>query len=96
MDIRTFAVAVQMEEVGHRISFDIERMANMAEFDSKLCFGDEEDAMRRFETAASKLREANKLFASGASDLMVGYSKLCTATSDDQKFLEEYARKFLN
>jgi hypothetical protein len=95
MDIRTFAVAVQMHDTGYRIDMGIERMAKMADFEAKMCFGDEEDAMRDFELAASKLREARELFESGASDLMIGFSKLGTATGDEKGVLEGYARGFL-
>ena len=95
MEIRTFAVAVQMEEIGHRIKLDIERMANMAEFDVQMCFADEEDAEKQFELAAQKLREAGELFASGAADFMLGYAKLGTATKEDREVLNGYARKFL-
>ena len=84
-----------MEEIGHRIKLDIERMASMAEFDSQMCFADEEDAERHFESAAQKLREANKLFAEGGADLMIGYAKLGSATDDDRTVLNGYARKFL-
>ena len=96
MEIRTFAVAVQMEEIGHRVKLDIERMAKMADFDSQMCFVGEEDAKEQFELATQKLREAGELFASGAADLMIGYSKLETATEDDRDILNEYARKFYN
>lgn len=95
MDIRTFAVAVQMEEIGHRVKLDIERMATMAEFDSQMCFADEEDAEKQFESAARKLREAGELFASGLADFMLAYSKLGTATKEDREVLNGYARKFL-
>ena len=95
MDIRTFAMAVRMEEIGHRVKLDIGRMADMAEFDSQMCFADEEDAERHFESAAQKLREANKLFVEGGADLMIAYAKLGTATKEDRNVLNNYARKFL-
>ncbi len=95
MDIRTFAVAVQMHDTGYRIDMGIDRMAKMADFEAKMCFGDEEDAMRQFELAADKLREARELFESGASDLMISYAKRSTATKDERDVLNGYARGFL-
>lgn len=94
MDVRTFAVAVQMEEIGHRVKLDIKRMADMAEFDSKMCYGNEEDAERQFELAADMLKEACELFSSGAATLMLGYSMLDSATDDERGVLNGYARKF--
>ena len=95
MELRTFAVAAQMEEIGHGVKLDIVRMASMAEFDGKMCFDDEKNAKKQFESAAQKLREAEKLFASGAADLMTGYSKLRSATKQDRDVLNGYAEKFL-
>ncbi len=92
MDIRNFALAAQMEEIGRRIDIDIARMAKLAEFEANMCFGDEEDAMRQFELAANELREAMELFESGASDLMIGFAKRRTATDDERNVLEGYAR----
>ncbi len=94
MDARTFAVAVQMEEIGHRIKLDIKRMNEMASFDSKMCLSNELGAKSRFEKAAQKLEEAGKLFAEGSSDFMMGYSML-NRMHDGQDILVGYAQKFL-
>lgn len=95
MNILTFAVAVQMEEIGHRAELDIKRMVSMAEFDSQMRFADEGDAERHFESAAQKLREAGKLLAEGGAELMTGYAKLGSATEEERNVLNKYARKFL-
>ena len=96
MNNRTFAAAVQMEELGHRAQTDIKRMARMAKFDTHMCYAHEEDAERHFESAAQMLREAGELIAKGAAELMLGYSKLDSATADDQEVLSGYARNFLS
>lgn len=93
MDIRSFATAVQYEEIGHRVSLDIERVRKIAEFDANLCFGDEEESRKLFESAASKFAEAQRIYDDAMGDFMAGFAvKDCDGEMKD--VLNKYVRNF--
>jgi hypothetical protein len=96
MDLHTFAVAVQQEENAYKAVGSITRMMQIAEFDEKMCFGDEENARAHFNAAAQKLAEANKMLQEGTAELMSAYASLKSATYDERRILTKYARHFLN
>lgn len=93
MDIRSFATAVQMEEVATNVGMHMKRMTNMAEFDGKLCFGHEEDAQRLFESATEKLQKAKELFDDGAADYFAAMAAR-DSSKEERDVLNSYIRKF--
>ena len=93
MDIRSFAMVVRNEEIAHRTTLDIGRLASSAEFDAKLCFTDEEESRKLYESAGQKLRKAEKLFDDAMADYFVAASKW--SDSDDQRsVINKYVRYF--
>jgi len=93
MDIRSFATVVRNEEVAHRTTMDIGRLASSAEFDAKLCFADEEESIKLYELASQKLRKAEELFDSAMADYFAAAAKLCD-TDDQRSVINKYLKYF--